>query len=979
MATPGGLWAVLDAVAASAAGATQLDALARLGARLHPVVVHFPIALLIVGAVIETTRAVRGRAFGPSPAGLLCWGFGTAGAMAASGTGWLNGAIEQGAGSDTMEVHRWIGVGVAAASVLVLLLGVAAARRERERDEARGGLVAMYRLGTVVTAAAVGVGAHFGGMMTYGETYLSDAIRAVVSPSSAGGAARSGAAGAAPPAPANAPPVGNAEGKIDFASQVKPILAAACFDCHGAGKHKGRLALDNRTGAMQGGKNGPSIVPGDPEGSLLIERILGEGDGDRMPLEREPLTDEQTRILTEWIRQGATWPDEHAGTRAEEQQHWAYIGPVRPKEPPARKKNWVRNPIDSFVLSRLELEGLSPSPEADRATLIRRVSLDLTGLPPTVEEVDAFEADRSDGAYERVVDRLLASPAYGERMAGAAGGWLDAARYADSQGYEKDGPRTIWLYRDWVIDALNRDMPFDRFTIEQIAGDLLPDATEATRIATGFHRNSMINEEGGTDPEESRVNAVIDRVSTTATVWLGATLACAQCHDHKFDPFSQEEFYRFFAFFNTAAEESTQQKGGEYFVEISPKLRVPDPRDAGLRRDLAALEEAIGLMLGRDEARAAASREEADLLRSVARPRVETLVMQEQAGGRATYVHRKGDFRNRAGEVRAGVPAVLPAMRGAEQADRLALARWLVSAENPLTARVTVNRMWAHHFGRGIVETTEDFGTRGSPPSHPELLDWLATEFVRVGWSQKAMHRLMVTSAVYRQASGLPAAMLERDPANVLLARGPRGRLEGEVIRDQAMAVSGLLCRDMGGPSVFPVQPEGVWSNPYSDNRYPSSGWRDRHRRAVYTFWKRSSPYPSFATFDAPSRQVACTRRNRSNTPLQSLVTLNDPVFVEAAGGLAARMLRGAGPGAAERAAVGFRMCLARKPSADEVARLVRLYEQQVANYRADPAAAKELLAGCGLRGGEWGDAELAAWTVVANVILNLDETLTTG
>ncbi|MBI5396743.1 MAG: DUF1553 domain-containing protein [Verrucomicrobia bacterium] len=629
--------------------------------------------------------------------------------------------------------------------------------------------------------------------------------------------------------------------------------------------------------------------------------------------------------------------------------HWAYQKPVRPAIPPGA------NAIDHFIQARLRKEGLTPSPEATRETLIRRVSLDLTGLPPTPAEVEAFLADNSPNAYERVVDRLLASPAYGERWARP---WLDLARYADTQGYEKDNRRTMWPYRDWVINALNADMPFDRFTLEQFAGDLLPNATRDQKIATGFHRNTMTNTEGGTDNEEYRHVAVVDRVNTTMQVWQGQTFGCAQCHDHKYDPFTTKEYYRLYAFLNSTADADTD--------DDAPVLRMPTPEQAAalkaVRAEVAAAEKAKAPAAELKKLKA----KEAALVKTIS----STLVMEELPKPRETHLFTRGNFLTPGEVVQAGVPAVLNPLPANAPTSRLTLARWLLDENNPLTARVAMNRAWEQFFGAGIVATSEDFGTRGERPSHPELLDWLATEFVARKWSMKAMHKLIVMSATYRQASRVTPQLLERDPYNRLLARGPRIRLDAEMLRDQALAVSGLLCRKIGGPSVMPPQPDGLWQIVYSGDTWKTSAGEEKYRRGLYTFWRRSVPYPLMTTFDAPTREFCVVRRNRSNTPLQALNLMNDPAFVECAQALARRMIVEGGSTPEARATLGVRLCLARQPKASEVERLVALYRDELERYRTDADAAKTV-------GGA--DAETAAWTVVANVLLNLDEFITKG
>lgn len=715
-----------------------------------------------------------------------------------------------------------------------------------------------------------------------------------------------------------------------------------------------------------------------------------------------------------------------AATNHPAKTHWAYIEPVRPELPKVKNSRWLRNPIDAFVLARLEKEKMRPSPEADRITLIRRVSLDLTGLPPTLAEVDAFVADKSKDAYEKLVDRLLASPHYGEKWARM---WLDLARYADTHGYEKDPKRSMWPYRDWVINAFNENMPFDEFTIEQIAGDMLPNATEEQKVASGFHRNTMFNTEGGVDPEEARVATIVDRVNTTATVWLGTTLGCAQCHTHKYDPFTINEYYRMFAFLNNAdepqmdvpspAQKARQEKLRADIARLEAELKKQTPELAAAQTDWEqkftrtlienstaeasntppAIRKIIAMPLAerteKDKAAlldyfrsnspalksvrdqlADARKQEKELKKEIPT----TLVMQERSQPRETHVMVRGNFMNLGDKVTPGVPAVLPPLPAEQPANRLTLARWLVSRENPLTARVTMNRFWGQYFGHGIVETVEDFGTQGERPTHPELLDWLATEFMRRNWDMKAMHKLIVMSATYRQSSRATPELVERDPDNRLFARGPRFRVPAETVRDIALEASGLLSPKIGGPSVFPYQPDGIWTQIYSGDKWEISKGEDKYRRGLYTFWRRTSPYPAFMSFDAPSRELICTRRPRSNTPLQALTTLNDPSYVEASEALARRMMNETKGDAADRAAYGFRLCVAREPRKMEVKRLVELYQDELARFKQDGKAAEKMATTeLGKAPDKTNLEELAAWTVVANVLLNLDETITKG
>jgi hypothetical protein len=1023
---------------------------------------------------------------------------------------------------------------------------------------------------------------------------------------------------------------------VDFTRDIQPILQATCYECHGPKKTKAHLRLDSAAGIVKGGETGPIIVAGKSDQSLIVRRILGLDGDDRMPKDGDPLPPAQVALIRSWIDQGAKWPaTEPAPTQEstpEEPAHWAYRHPARPALPEVHNSAWVRTPIDRFVLARLEKEGLSPAAEAPLEILVRRASLDLVGLPPSPAEVDAVLAEAArtgkDAAYAALVERLLASPHYGERWARP---WLDLARYADSQGFEKDLPRVMWKYRDWVINALNADMPFDRFTVEQIAGDMLPSPTTDQLIASGFNRNAMTNEEGGIDPEEARYEMLVDRVNTTSTVWLGTTLGCAQCHNHKYDPFTQKDYYRMMAFFqNSDYDAKTFGDGTRYFeatidvptpeqeakrktiqeeidklqatlkadtpalaraqdvweqemrVESSTAWQVltpkrvaadggvtltpqpdgsilasgPNPGEAaytieantllpsitavrlealsdpslpkggpgrdpygnfqfngieieaggsrvaiksiraddavggtnfdaffpktlprgttaprGWRIDASREEKrvprqivftleqpleatpaltirvkhqgaAVGQSLGRFRlsvtssaspqriveipARlrpvlemAAVERTEqqrkdlATFYRTVAvslkptRDRIAeldkdlkavgiptALVMRERAGydRPSAFVRRRGNFMDKGEQVYAGVPATLHPLRDDQMPNRLGLARWLVDEENPLTARVAVNRAWEQFFGRGIVETSEDFGTQAAPPSHPELLDWLATEFMHQGWSQKSVHRLIVSSATYRQSSDAAATLVERDPYNRLLARGPRFRMEAEMVRDSVLAASGLLSPKIGGASVFPPQPDGIWDIPYSSEKWTTSEGEDRYRRGLYVFIRRSATYPSFMTFDATSREHTTVRRVRTNTPLQALTTLNDEAYFEAARALAARVLRDvaalAGDGAPvarsfspatnidnSRAIYAFRLVATRAPKASEVERILASYQRQFERFKNDRADALKTIKGYEVT--DVDAAEQAAWTLVANALLNIDEALT--
>jgi mono/diheme cytochrome c family protein len=1077
--------------------------------------------------------------------------------------------------------------------------------------------------------------------------------------------------------PANDMPAAHngAERPVDFNREIRPILSDSCFKCHGPEEksRQGNLRLDSKENvfAERGGYR--IIVPGNSTASRLYQKVSSKDDAFRMPpaWSGTGLTPKQIELFRRWIDQGAKW-----------QSHWAFEPPKRAAVPEVNDKAWRKNPIDNFTLARLEAEGLKPSAEADRATLLRRVSLDLTGLPATPAEVDSFVADKSPDAYEKRVDHLLQSPHYGERMAMP---WLDLARYSDTHGYHIDSLREMWPWRDWVIAAFDRNMPFDEFTIEQLAGDLLPNASFEQKIASGFNRNNMINFEGGAIPEEYHVEYVVDRASTTATTWLGLTMGCARCHDHKFDPIKQKEFYRFFAFFNTVPErgldgyegnavpmlslptpEQQQQiyylerkiaaaltdlpekdvlavrnewqktriatlpeapkdalaahypfdgdlsetvshhdgklvrgeiiyddgligKAGEFRGETEVSLgqagdfdaREPfaigawvdfyDPKSIVFQRRNAA-EHWSGYELGVDDVaytgirqrnlrvfvRLAASwpdsaievrsknrvlldgthqlfvnydgsgkgagvtvfvdgkllemesakdalrgsfrtsapleigdksiggsfkgqvsdlriytrkltdtevenlavhlparvllaklagvpakeieslqpdkpAKEADIgeldkaeTKEEKQTRLEkrdqarlseyflkhdapekyrqayaqlvevrkekdkleksiptTMVMAEMSKPRDTFVLGRGQYDNKGDKVTPGVPAFLPPMAEILPRNRLGLAKWILDPSNPLTARVVVNQYWQQYFGTGIVKTAEDFGSQGEPPSHPQLLDWLATEFVRTGWDVKAMQRLIVTSATYRQSSRASRELIERDPENRLLARGPRFRLPAEIVRDNALAISGLLNDKIGGPSVYPYQPPGLWEEMafgqgFSGQTYTPSSGPDLYRRGLYTVWKRTVPPPSLTIFDAPDREKCTARRGVTNTPLQALTLLNDPTYVEAARALAERALRTRGSSDRERIDFAFKLATARTPDPQERDVLLGSLEEFRSSYRQDKAQASKLLSiGESRIDSSLDPREVAAWTTLASMILNLDETIT--
>jgi hypothetical protein len=764
--------------------------------------------------------------------------------------------------------------------------------------------------------------------------------------------------------PAKLPPAATA--KIDFDTDIKPLLVAHCVKCHGPAKQKGGLRLDTADHAKTGGNTGPVIVIGTSADSHLTHALAGQDPYAQMPPgDGKRLTDADIGKFRAWIDQGAKWGSGIAVVGEDDtSKHWAFQPIQRPTVPVTATP--TANPIDAFVRAGLSDSGLTPSPEADKRTLIRRVSLDLTGLPPTPEEVEAFEKDTSINAFEKVADRLLASPHYGERWARH---WLDAARYADSDGYEKDTGRPFaYRYRDWVIRALNADMPFDRFTVEQLAGDLLPNATVEEKVATGFHRNTLTNKEGGVDKEEFRVNAVIDRVSTTGTVWLGLTVGCAQCHDHKYDPLSQREFYQLFAFFNSDVE-------ADIAAPLLGEAERLTAAQAKFDAESAKLQGAVDAAKEEKLPAAEVKKREAAVTAHKKKTPAGAKAMTIAAGpARTTNVMIRGDFLRKGVAVTPGTPGVLPKADGAKT--RLDLANWIVSPGNPLTARVTVNWVWAKFFGRGLVATPEDFGTQGEKPSHPQLLDWLASEF-RDGWSLKCLHKLIVTSATYRQSSAVSPEALKLDPTNVRLARQSRVRLEAELLRDSALAVSGLLNRTVGGPSIRPPQPPGISELTYANSaKWVATTGPDRYKRGLYIWFQRTSPYPTLMTFDSPDSNVCVVRRERSNTPLQALALLNDTVFVEAAQALGKRVLtEGNGDAEEQRISRAFRLCLGRAPLPAEAARLTKLLEKFRRLTATDEAGATKLLGAHKPAGIPV--AEAAAWVALSRTLLNLDEFVT--
>ncbi|MBI3410761.1 MAG: PSD1 domain-containing protein [Planctomycetes bacterium] len=777
-------------------------------------------------------------------------------------------------------------------------------------------------------------------------------------------------------------PVGQSKA-IEFNRDIRPILSDACFLCHGPAKgaRKGGLRFDNSEGAFADLGGYKAIVPGSLNDSRMWQRINEKDPEKQMPPPKSgrKLLAKQIELLGLWIEQGAKW-----------ESHWGFNPPKRPPLPVVKNADWCKNPVDRFVLARLEREGLQGAAEATKETMIRRVTLDLTGLPPTISEIDAFLRDTSPGAYEKVVERLLASPRYGERMVLE---WLDSARYADSNGYQTDGARAMWPWRDWVIDALNKNMPFDQFTIEQIAGDMLPNPTVAQKVATGFHRNHMLNGEGGRIAEESRVDYVVDRVDTTFTVWLGLTAGCARCHDHKYDPLPQKEYYQLYAYFNQIAESGGVDRRNN---TAAPVIELPTEEQSKKIEDAREkLHRLIGdYFLGRiakdadvKKAFKSAKKELTDAQNAV----VITMIMEERKEPRETFVLVRGLYNKYADKVGAGIPKSLPHLPKGAPNNRLGFAKWLVDRDNPLTARVIVNRYWQMFFGAGLVKTSEDFGAQGETPSHPELLDWMASEFMAPSpqpspprgeggphaWDVKAMHRLIVTSAAYRQSTRVGPAILEKDPDNRLLTRGPRSRLNAFLLRDQALALSGLLVEKMGGPPVRPYQPPGIWEDfSFNQIRYTQDKGEKLYRRSLYTFWRRSIGPPNM--FDTAARQVCTVRQPRTNTPLHALTLLNDVTYVEAARVWAQRLMKEGGKTPVQRLHLAFRMVTARQPTAAEQTVLLRGFERALAQYQNDREGALKLVStGEYPRDAHLDVAELAAYTAVTSMILNLDEALT--
>ena len=787
---------------------------------------------------------------------------------------------------------------------------------------------------------------------------------------------------------------------IDFNQDIRPILTDRCFHCHGpdAKSVEGDLRLDLEDSAKEF-----AISPGDVAGSDLFTRITSTDPEEHMPpedSEKPSLTELEVALFKRWIEEGAVWAN-----------HWAWEVPKVSPIPEVDKKYTVNNPIDNFILARLNEEGLSPSPEADRATLIRRAAFDITGLPPTLEEIDQFENDTSSDAYSDMLDRLFASEHYGERM---AIDWLDAARYADTNGFQNDFNRDMHIWRDWVIDAFNANMPFDQFTIEQLAGDMLPDATQSQRIATGFNRNHRSNTEGGSIEAEWRIENIVDRVETTGAVYLGLTLGCARCHDHKYDPFSQKDFYRFFSFFNHTKEKGFyEETRGNAGILISLPNDAQAEKQAQFDRAVIAVKELFEAsekdITQRYEQAAttpndsesppdakpdakkkkeiktartaltALEKDQKEFLKEI--PSV--MVMEEREEPRKTYRLERGayDAPDTSEELFSEVPEFLHAIPEGTPKNRLGLAQWLVAEENPLTARVTVNRLWYKFFGQGIVSTLDNFGTQGAVPTHPELLDWLALELIRLDWDLKAFQKSIMMCATYRQNSNLRPELIQQDPNNLLLARGPRFRLNAELIRDNALAASGLLVRDIGGGAVKPYQPEGMWeelAGGASEGPYKIGEGNDIYRRSLYTVRKRTVPHATLSTFDAPSFEICQVKRARTNTPLQALALLNDTTYVEAARHLAQRMITEGGDQPEQRIAHGFRLTTGRPPSERELSIMTQGYTGYVERFTNNTEQAQAFLSNGKSTPDETLDTtQLAAYSAIASVMLNLDETIT--
>jgi hypothetical protein len=750
--------------------------------------------------------------------------------------------------------------------------------------------------------------------------------------------------------------------KIEFNRDIRPILSNNCFVCHGPDNNlrKAKLRLDDEKDA-----HAKVIVKGEPLVSELFSRLVTDEPGKKMPPEKSKkhLTQKEIQLIHDWIEQGAKY-----------EKHWSLIPLKKHDLPKVKDTAWVRNDIDRFVLARLEAEGLKPAPEADRRTLIRRLSFDLIGLPPTPEEVDAFLADKDADAYEKVVNRLLRSKHFGERMAVH---WLDIVRYADTAGYHSDNDREVWLYRDWVIDAFNRNMPFREFAVDQIAGDLLPNATNDQRIASGHNRLLQTTEEGGSQAKEYTAKYASDRVRNFSTAWLGLTLGCTECHDHKYDPFTTKEFYKLAAFFADLQETPVgrQQQTAIMTSEQQQQVKKLDDQIAAMQKEIATLPKEK--VKDAQQKLGAVQKQKTDVMKTVP-----STLISIATTPRMTRILKRGNWLDESGEiVQPSVPAALPAMKvdpGKKRPTRLDLANWLVADENPLPDRIFVNRLWMLYFGQGIVKTADDFGALGAWPTHPELLDWLALDFQASGGDIKHTIKKIVLSSAYRQSSQASPELRQRDPYNQLLAHQGRFRLDAEFVRDNALAVSGLLVPKVGGRSVKPYQPAGYWR--YLN--FPTREWMNdkgesQYRRGLYTWWQRTFLQPSLLAFDASTREECTVERPRSNTPQQALVLLNDPTYVEASRVFAEKIVHSSTK-TPDRIQTAFRLALQRRASDAEVAILTQLYEKHRTHYEGNAKDAQAILGvGYAPASKDVPPAELAAWTSVARTILNLHETIT--
>lgn len=756
-------------------------------------------------------------------------------------------------------------------------------------------------------------------------------------------------------------------GELEFNRDIRPILSENCFHCHGPDKEtrEAKLRLDTREGALKK----DAIIPGKPEDSEVMYRITTDDEDDLMPPPEHhlELSKKDIAILEQWIKEGAEY-----------QQHWSF------EKPKPSGDGKLREIIDTEIQKYLSKEKLTASPAATRETIIRRLSLDLRGLPPKLTEIDAFIADNSPDAYEKLVDRMLSSPQTAERL---ALDWLDVARFSDTNGYSIDDHRDMWVWRDWVIHAFMNNKRYDTFLTEQLAGDLIPNATPEQIMATGFLRNSMNTHEGGTIAEEYRVAYIADKIDTVSSAFMGLTMKCAQCHNHKYDPISQKDYYRFYAFFDSATENGKGAKNGNTapFIQVtSPLHKISDAHKAlteranhirKLRSDIkpsSNLSKRFHKSLGI----------ELKVIEKQIKDAGKTSVMiMDSPGKRKTHILIRGEYNNPGEVVTAGIPEIFGQLPKNQKADRLALARWLTSKDNPLTARVAVNRYWQLIFGTGLVRTAGDFGSQGEWPSHQALIDTLAVHFQQNGWNIRTLLKEMVMSKTYRQKSNISRRMLEHDPQNRLLARAPRTRLPAELVRDNALAISGNLNPHIGGPSVYPEQPDGLWRQishfgygAFTAQAYYPDAGDNTTRRSMYSFWKRTSPPPSLSIFDAPTRETCTVRRLQTNTPLQALVLLNDPQFLKAAGALATRMINEGGKTTTNRIRYAFRLATSRLPKNAELDVLNAAYAREKARFSGDPKATKALIQESGNAGN---DADLAALTMIASTILNLNETIT--